>query len=467
MAASLDLDINNYSIHDLIVFFKLPPTYTSKELNDNEKAMTLAVLKTKDVDENKYNLLSFIQKGKETLMDNLNPETVNSKKDKPIIKQKIKEPEPEERKTEEPAGRKANNIGRIINPFYNRPSLQQQSIPYNSVNGYGYNTFIVNYVFNTQFRDDFFNSQSTNCTFTFPMKMKNVISLSLSGIQFPNVMFTFSALKGTNRIFIRLANPLPGYDIKEALVTIPDGNYSSVSDVVDPSGNPMNFQTTLAYNLNKTFADQSSTYFTVTIDPNSLYLTISCSVVDFEMYTITDPYGQPYGQYYECETDFTSNFKVGDADPKLKISPETYISTMGYQMGFRKTKYSGSSEYITESHFDPTYSDYVYFTLNDYAGSQSSNVYGILPNSTLDKNILAVIPITTPQNTNTFDNNSNFIYKTRNYIGPVDIGKITIGLINPTGGQLDLHYTDFAFMLQVQSIYDNNIPYQNNTVSII
>lgn len=453
MASSLDLDINNYSIHDLLVFFKLSPTYTSKELNDNEKSMTLAVLKSKDIDENKYKLLTFIQKSKEILMDNLDPENVNIKKEKPIIKQKINEPESEEK--DPSSGRKANNVGRIINPLYNRPSLQQQSIPYNSVNGYGYNTFIVNYVFNTQFRDDFFNSQSTNCTFTLPMKMKNVISLSLSGIQFPNVMFTFSALKGTNKIFIRLSEPLiPGY-ITEAIVEVPDGNYTSLDT---------SFPSVLENALNNTFGDKDSKNFTVIIDPNTLYLTITLEGAGtFDMYTITDL----YGQYYECETDFTSNFKISDMDPKLKITPETYISTMGYQMGFRKTKYLNNTQYTTESHFDATYSDYVYFTLNDYAGSQSSNVYGILPNSTLDKNILAVIPITTPQNTNTFDNNSNFIYKTRNYIGPVDIGKITIGLINPIGGQLDLHYTDFAFTLQIQCIYDNNIPYQNNTVSII
>lgn len=453
MATSLDLDINNYSINDLTAFFKLEPTYTSKELNDNEKAITIAVLKTKDLDENKYNLLTFIQKGKEILMDNLYPETIDKKKEKPIIKQKLTEGEHQnEEEKHSTSSQKANNIGRIINPFSNRPSLQRQSIPYNSVNGYGYNTFIVNYVFNTLFRDDYFSSQSTNSTFTLPMKMKNVISLSLSGLQFPNVMFTFSAAKGTNRIFIRLHEPLPGQETTEAVVTIPDGNYDIES-----------FPKVLARELNDAFSDISTDAFTVEIDPDTLYLKIQLGIRNFDMYTITDP----YGNYYDCDTNFTTNFKIGDVDPKIKLTPETYAFTMGYQMGFRKTKYVDKDFYITESHFDPTYSDYIYFTLNDYAGSQSSNVYGILPNSTLDKNILAVIPITTPQNFNTFDNNANFIYKTRNYIGPVDISKITIGLINPTGGQLDLHYTDFAFTLQVQSIYDNNIPYQNNTVSII
>ena len=447
MSTALDLDIRNYSINDLISFFKLQPTYTSDQLNANEKTMTIAVLNSKDINENKYNLLNFIKKGKDILMDNLHPENVGDKKSKPVIKQDISE--------KEKGSEKANNVGRIINPYSNHPSLQQQSIPYNSVNGYGYNTFVVNYVFNTIFRDDFFNTQSTNCTFTLPMKLKNVINLSLSGIQFPNVMFTFSAVKGTNQIYLKSYPSNPEYTPQEGVVTIADGNYTVATF-------PQVFQDALnQLAFGQTFPTKA---FKVTINPDTLYLTIEFEDGGtFDLYTITNR----YGVYYECETNFSTNFKIGDVDPKQQITPETYTNTLGYQIGLRKMVYKDVASVTTESHFDATYSDYVYFTLNDYAGSQSSNVYGILPNSTLDKNILAVIPITSPQNTNTFDNNANFIYKTRNYIGPVDIGKITIGLINQYGGQVDLHYTDFAFTFQVQSLYDNNIPYQNNTVSIV
>lgn len=445
MSSMLDLDIQNYSITDLISFFKLPQTYTSAQLNTNEKKMTIAVLNSQDIDDNKYNLLNFIRKAKDILMDNLDPEHIEDKKNRPVIKQEITEKPPQ-------GAEKANNVGKIINPLSTHPSLQQQSIPYNSVNGYGYNTFVVNYVFNTVFRDDFFNTQSTNCTFTLPMKLKNVINLSLSGIQFPNYMFTFSAVKGTNQMYIKAR---PGNaDEAEGLVVIPDGNYTAEA-----------FKTVLQEQLNLTiFGSEVVTGgFEVEINPNTLYLTIRLGDGKFDMFLVTNK----YGAYYECETNFSTNFKIGDVDPKQQITPETFTNTLGYQIGYRKMVYKDDSQYITESHFDSTYSDYVYFTLNDNVGSQSSNVYGILPNSILDKNILAVIPITTPQNSNTFDNNANFIYKTRNYIGPVDIGKITIGLINQFGGQVDLHYTDFAFTLQVQSIYDNNIPYQNNTVSIV
>jgi len=445
MSASFDLEIKNYSIIDLVSFFKLESIYTSRDLDNKEKEMSITILNTNQNNESKYNLLNFIKKAKEILANNLNPEI---REEKPIITQN---------KSQESKPGKANNVGKIINPISNHPSLQTQSIPFNSVNGYGYNTFIVNYVFNTTFRDNFFNSQSTNCTFTLPTKMKNVINLSLSGLQFPNVMFTFSAVKGTNQIFIRENSP-PIFPIDgpyEKIVIIPDGNYTDQT-----------FPSVLEKEINEQVLGiivPANYRFFVTIDPNTRYITIRNITYPFDMKLITNE----NSIYYECETNFTTNFKIGSDDPKQKISPEQYTYTLGYQMGFRQLRYSGKLVYTTESHFDPTYSDYIYFSLNDYTASQTSNVYGILPNSTLDKNILAVIPLTTPQFSNTFDNNANFIYKTRNYLGPVDISKISIGLLNPLGGQLDLHFTDFAFTLQVQSIYDNNIPYQNNTVSII
>jgi hypothetical protein len=74
--------------------------------------------------------------------------------------------------------------------------------------------------------------------------------------------------------------------------------------------------------------------------------------------------------------------------------------------------------------------------------------------STVEKNILAVIPITSPVWTGTFDNNSNFIYKTRDYNGPTDISRINIQVLNPFGEEVALHGSDFAFCLQVTYIID-------------
>jgi hypothetical protein len=128
---------------------------------------------------------------------------------------------------------------------------------------------------------------------------------------------------------------------------------------------------------------------------------------------------------------------------------------MGNLMGFREILYSGLKSYTSESIFTNTYSEYLFFCLDDYTGSQPlTNTYGIGSDVMLKQNILGVIPISSNLFLPTFDNNSNFIYKKREYFGPVDISRITIKLINQRGNIVNLHQTNFNFTIQVKSIYN-------------
>ena len=72
--------------------------------------------------------------------------------------------------------------------------------------------------------------------------------------------------------------------------------------------------------------------------------------------------------------------------------------------------------------FKRTYSPYVFS--NELWGSGDGT------NGVLDSNILAIIPLNSGLFTTTFDNNSNFIFKKRDYFGPVDIS---------SGSRLTIH----------------------------
>jgi hypothetical protein len=89
------------------------------------------------------------------------------------------------------------------------------------------------------------------------------------------------------------------------------------------------------------------------------------------------------------------------------------------------------------------------------ADSVFTTTYGILPNSLVDENILAVIPVTTPPFSITWDTMANFIYKTRQYLSPIDIYKMKFSLITKTGLLIDLNDNNFAFILEVETIHDN------------
>ena len=94
--------------------------------------------------------------------------------------------------------------------------------------------------------------------------------------------------------------------------------------------------------------------------------------------------------------------------------------------------------------------------MDDFTGSQTiSNTIGVLGESgVIDNNILGLIPINSTLFRTTFDNNANFIYKKREYFGPVDISRINIKLLNQKGNLVNLQDTDFSFSLQVKTLYN-------------
>jgi hypothetical protein len=142
-------------------------------------------------------------------------------------------------------------------------------------------------------------------------------------------------------------------------------------------------------------------------------------------------------------------------DPKNpEISPSMLYNTMGYYIGYRKTEYVGEQSYTSESMFDPLYTDYVYFALNDYNKNYGEVITGVLPNALIAKNVLALVPLTSGQFTTTFLNAADLIYKTRTYSTPVELTKFAIQMLNQYGELLDLYQRDYAFCIEVNHLYN-------------
>lgn len=469
----IDLNIDNYNINDLLLFLNLKKNYTANDVDNKEKEYILNVVSnnTNTLDsQKKYDLIMFIKNAKAKLLENINsysttgsrpslgaPPASASSSYKPDLIKYNSEPgvNPNNGVTNPNVGLESAykskskkdasddnqiQLGQIINPFGNIPSMQFSNNAI-KMNGYNENKIIRNYLFNTKFRDDYQGSISTNSTYTLPQKMSNIISIDLSGIQYPNFAFSFSSAKKTNQIYI-----FEDDTENEAFVTIPSGNY-----------NFLNFPAVLEKAINEqvvgSYTPGGPNRFTVSISEYTFFTTITNSTYTFTMVTNFQIYNDD-PDYYECPDIYATRYFKSNPDIKNGIRPEQLFNSMGWQIGYRLNVYTGLKSYESEGHFDNTYSDYIYFAMNDFVNNQTSNTYGVLGGSILDNNILAVIPITTPYFTSTFDNNSNFIYKTRNYTGPVNITKINIQLLNEFGEQINLHNTDFTFCLQVTSIMD-------------
>lgn len=446
----LDLDIRNYSKEDLFAFFKISDDFSEEELNTREKEISIAIMKAdgpKYTPEYKFTVLNFVKTVKDILKSNIMGDSLQEKFGHTVIEKTLHEPP-----TIKPPSAQPNNVGRLINPYSNHPTFQYMSIPFQSPNGYNTSTTITNYVFNTKFRDEYFKSISTNSTYSFPT-IKNVISVSLSSLQFPNVIYTFSDAKNTTQIYIK-----DDTTANEAVVIIPQGNYTKLEF-------PIALEKAINEQVLGVYVPGGPNIFTVTIEPNTTHTVISNSSGTFTMRTITEP---PDLLVSECDEKYDSKFKYDDNYKKLGISPSYVNNTLGYQIGYRLVEYTGSNIYISEACYDEIALDYIYFTMNEFTNvNYIRNTVGVLPSSVISNNILAVVPVVAPQFSFSYDNGSDYIFKTRNYMAPVDISKINIKLLDSTGNILDLHFSDFSFVLQFTCIFDNTIPYLSNAVSII
>ena len=443
---NFDFNINNYNIKELERFLQIEGDYNLSDINQKCNKIN-SMIKDNPTYDDKYRRsfetfleevklkfasnIKAVSQQKNGFIEDYNSMIINN----PITSDNFK------RYIE-----KRDNVGTIINPMATHQSLQKISIPSNSTNPFSGNKFVTNYVFNTQFRDNFFFTQPEECTFTLPIKLKNVIAISLSAVQMPNVMLPFFK-NGTDHIYIH-----EDTTNIEGLVTIPNGYYDVNT-----------FPPILENAINEQLLGSSPNRFKVSINPYTHYITISNSTYTFSIDVLKnrpDRFDNPCSKI-----NYYNNYKPDNIETKNNINTQAskFVTTMGYLIGYRKIQYFGEKSYTGESMFNNIYTDYVYFCMNDYcSSSQYVQNYGVLPQGLINDNILAVIPINTPKFESTFADNSDYIYKTRNYNGPVDIQKISIKLLNMQGTLVYLHDFDFGFNLQVTTIYDITKPYTSD-----
>jgi hypothetical protein len=435
MEKSFDLDINNYTVNELINFFKLENTFSINDLIEKEKELTSEILSSnnnfKFNSKYKFNLINFLKSAKDILTSYYYELETTDEINKNF--ERFNNPS-------------TSKVGQILNPLAPHQALKETIISNEKINGYNYNTTTSNYAFNTTARNDFFLSTSSNSTYDLPIKWKNVISISLSSANIPNVMYCFNSENGTNQIFIEEdGTGLSG------VVILPEGNYDSNSNNILLASFPDEFTKQLNEQI-LGITNPSLYRFFVTINLSNRKTVITNNTNTFTINTLKKTQQERCSIYSKnIYTDY------GDNPPdKTKVPFLLYTQTMAYLMGFREIVYSNSMSYTSESIFTNIYSNYLYFVLEDFTGSQNiSNTFGIVGTSgILENNILGIIPIDSNIFSTTFDNNSNFIYKKREYFGPVDISKISIKLLNQKGNLVNLHETDFNFCLQVKTIYN-------------
>jgi len=489
--SNLDLDIDNYSMNDFKNFFNLTDNDKNSDVRKKIDETTNRLLfsdNTKYSNNIKKEILSFINKARDIVVSRYDNKFV-LENDMSVLKLK--------------------GQSNITNMASGGPHFVQaiDSVSEKSVNpvDFSYRTRLI--VCNSIYSDLGLTSGNPNTfTFTFPEHIKNVVGLNLAAVQYPNVELAFSDYKGNNLMYIQEnytntidsnSNPTTeNVDGKSATIRLPPGTYSafsSLSSIIIAGANQYqsDFASSLEFQINSALGyptkgiDGATTsiftlprYF-VSINPNSYQTTISNNL---DPERTRYPLALAYSESFVGNTNFYSVFTMifdkptwssnssnvcnpgvesNPKDPNFPTLTQGYESnnlqyrSLGYQMGFREIINQGSNSYTSVSIYNSNIINYVYFSLEDYIPNRIDNVTALFSNSIFDKNILALVPITSPAFTSTLDSGANFIFKTRNYSGPVNLQKISVTFFDPNGFVSQLNGTPFSFALELKIAYEN------------
>lgn len=323
----------------------------------------------------------------------------------------------------------------------------------------------------TRFRPNYYNSKSTDFVMNIPYKFENVTSMRLASYQLPLTYYSISQQYKNNALVIMWESspvPVPGEPIydKSFLLVLPDGNYRTsfqtgggviIEDTINGlmAGTELSSQTGMAF----------------TIDATSGRSIFACN-------SAMDPSGNrlPYGAFYTGAIRIICPTTVDNAlgDSGYESAPVTDSRGLplflGWQLGFRTAVYEMRGDgvvaipqaAISEGVCMISGPQYLFMCIDDFNNNVNNYYVSAFGASTSSPNIIARLNI--QQAINFFgaynlasgENLSTSLNFSREYFGPVDIQRMRITLVDDFGRVLDLNNMDWSFSLVFECVYSSS-----------
>jgi hypothetical protein len=435
--AELDLDITNYSIKDLERFFKLSNVreYIAADIELREYELREQLLKSGTVNKKmKRDLIDFLTKAKNWLIY----VKCNNTKEAPTTLPKVPRLDNGNYPMipDIPYGREGDLIDKKQTQYVN--TMNSEYYP-GTLNPLATRITTKCLTIDTRFRDNFYNTQSSDLTIQLPTKINKVVSMQLSSIEIPITFYGICESYGNNFLYLEVTYQLntnsPVLN-DSRVIFLPDGNYNA-SDLI--------------FTLNTILAPTQDDGITL-LFPDSPYSYIQL-VLDI---TATGSgtgkvYIQASGQrasiIQNIKLDFTRN-KDGDVD-------NADLSTrLGWNLGFTGRIYDGNTLYLSDTVIEPVTVRYLYLAIDDYNNSVNNHFMTAFNKSILSPNILARISLKGSYFTLIMENDLSIVTEPRKYFGPVDIQRLRIQLLDDHGRVLPMNNANYSFCLVFKQLYD-------------
>lgn len=277
----------------------------------------------------------------------------------------------------------------------------------------------VNLHFDSAFRDNYYNQNPANYTYTLPNSINDIVSMRLSSIDIPSSWHTISYIQGTNRFILEIkGNCLCNvYEI-----VVPDGNYSSEELISYLNNNYFYMSNT----------DELLKYIKISVNENSLRTVI-------EIIT-------------EAPEDLTFSITF------VEETTTNIMNTLGWILGFRLGKYNCVEEAIqSEGLIDTGGNRYLFFALEDYQKNKSNQHIVYFDNTTMNDSILGKVYLYNGRfSLNIFEDEGSNKNKIRKYFGPIRLTKFKVTLLDKFGNIIDLNQMDYSFSLELEILYNSD-----------
>jgi hypothetical protein len=334
----------------------------------------------------------------------------------------------------------------------------------------------------TTFRDNYYTTFSTDYHLTLPTVIKNVISMELVSMEFPNTYYQISKDLGNNYFWLFW---YAGIDVLSVdgidtslgawfYISVPDGNYSSYEQMVN------------AINVSIQIATES---YAGNILPPLFFLDPRTTRTGFSIQFLGGG-GTKYGCNQIIKVAFNrqrgkfistvnNNPVQKDCLPDIEVGSLGGIMTnLGWTLGFRLAEYTSQGSYlslntidascnsiggsyISEGIYDGWGLKYMYLVVDDFNKNSHNFVVSSYNNSLGKSNILAKLSLSPELATSNgyIINQSDMIadenvIKKRNYFGPVDIQKLHIQVLDPYGRVINLNNMDMSIGINLTCLYD-------------
>jgi len=408
---NFDLNIENYTRDELIQMFELPPNFDKNIIDIKEAKLRESIMNNREINKDtQIKTVNFIIKAKNIILNETQPQNGS-------ILKKIEEfynssydlkTTPIEDKQEH-----------MVQVRPDKPYLSSYPSEYfpGIINPIKKRTIKKNLNIDTKFRENYYNSTSTNFNITLPMMFNDVLQMQLAAIELPTTYYVVSKQYG-NSFFTLIVNG------SSTVINIPDGNYdtstimNAINNQLSLAGSPFDL---ISFIVNLTSGTGSGQTLVGEIT--------SGTVTSIELNFQADRYG------------------IEDRNTPLPLK-------FGWLLGFRNGVYVNNLNYVSEGVIDVTGSKYLFLVVDDYNNSVNNNFYGAFNSSILNKNILARISL----QSNTFNileqNNLTLVTTPREYFGPVNIQNLNIQLNDEYGRVVNLNNMDFSFCITLTTVYD-------------